>query len=346
MMDCDVSIVIPVFNTKEELLRNCLSSVLRQTYKEIEILLIDDGSAPAVHELCDTLASQDNRIRVIHQDNKGVSAARNNGISVANGKYIMFVDSDDVLTKYAIEEGMSAIASSNADYVFAGLKSIKAQSEFNDECTTPRPEIKVFSADKVEYIMHVFITQQVKDDFCIKGGYINRGPCARLIRSSIVKDVLFDTNLPLGEDVEWNMRVLSRCGTICFVNSVWYGYVYYATSSLHKYYGNRAELLERYHLTLYSNNIEYFENHKEDYAINMATSFMLLIRTEFLSENCPLTKFEKKIIIKELLKKEPWCIITQKNMQKTFSKKYRVLINSCKNGYGLLLFSIWERMFH
>ena len=102
MKNLKVSIVIPVFNA-ELYLKDCVYSVLAQTYKNIEVILVDDGSVDSSGLICDQLAKADSRIKVIHQKNKGPSAARNKGIEAAKGKYIGFIDSDDTVEKDMIE---------------------------------------------------------------------------------------------------------------------------------------------------------------------------------------------------------------------------------------------------
>ena len=92
-----ISVIVPVYNTKDYLDR-CVQSIINQTYHNIEIILVDDGSTDDSGKKCDSWASKDNRIHVIHQKNAGVSAARNAGIEFAHGEYIGFVDSDDVLS--------------------------------------------------------------------------------------------------------------------------------------------------------------------------------------------------------------------------------------------------------
>ena len=92
----NVSIIIPVYNT-EEYLRECLDSIIHQTLKDIEIILVDDGSTDNSGKICDEYKEKDTRIKVIHQENQGVSVARNRGIEAAKGEYIYFVDSDDYL---------------------------------------------------------------------------------------------------------------------------------------------------------------------------------------------------------------------------------------------------------
>ena len=97
-----ISIVIPIYKV-EQYLRRCIDSVICQTYKNIEIILIDDGSPDNCGKLCDEIKKKDNRIKVIHKSNGGLSDARNCGINIATGKYITFIDSDDYVTEDYIE---------------------------------------------------------------------------------------------------------------------------------------------------------------------------------------------------------------------------------------------------
>ena len=100
-----VSFVLPIYNVLPYLER-CVQSLLCQTYKDFEIILVDDGSPDGCGKLCDELAARDNRIRVIHQENKGLSGARNTGIDNAKGEYIIFVDSDDY---WLLDDGLQTL---------------------------------------------------------------------------------------------------------------------------------------------------------------------------------------------------------------------------------------------
>jgi len=93
-MDAEISIIIPVFNV-EKYIGICLESVINQTFRNLEIILVNDGSTDGSGKICDEYAARDSRIRVIHQENKGVSAARNEGLRLSSGKYVGFVDGDD-----------------------------------------------------------------------------------------------------------------------------------------------------------------------------------------------------------------------------------------------------------
>ena len=96
-MDDLISVIVPVYNV-EEYLDRCIESIVNQTYKNLEILLIDDGSTDNSYNICDKWAKKDNRIKVVHKENGGVSSARNVGLDVATGDYIGFVDSDDYIS--------------------------------------------------------------------------------------------------------------------------------------------------------------------------------------------------------------------------------------------------------
>lgn len=117
---CKISIIIPVYNT-EKYLSQCLDSVLNQTFKNIEIICVDDGSTDNSYKILEEYAGKDSRIKVIHQDNKGSSAARNAGLEIASGKYIGYVDSDDWIDFHMYKRLYSIAEKHRVDIVSSGL---------------------------------------------------------------------------------------------------------------------------------------------------------------------------------------------------------------------------------
>ena len=109
-----VSIVVPVYNA-ENYLTDCVDSIRAQSYQNIEILLVDDGSTDTSASLCDQLGQLDPRIRVIHNSNHGVSNARNTGLDQATGEYILFVDSDDTISPNLVRDNLEELVSDNSD---------------------------------------------------------------------------------------------------------------------------------------------------------------------------------------------------------------------------------------
>ena len=127
-----VSIIVPIYNV-EQYISKCIESILAQTYRDFELILVDDGSTDMCGKICDEYAKQDSRVHVIHQENKGVSAARNAGISLAKGEYIMFVDSDDFITENMLEKMHDCIAESGSDIAICGINNFLDGAETEDK---------------------------------------------------------------------------------------------------------------------------------------------------------------------------------------------------------------------
>ena len=119
-----ISVIIPVYNV-EKYLRECIDSVLSQTYKNYEIILVDDGSTDSSSEICDEYANEYECIRVIHKENKGLSHTRNTGFYVANGEYMYFLDSDDYIDNDALKICVTSIENENADFLFFDAQSFE-----------------------------------------------------------------------------------------------------------------------------------------------------------------------------------------------------------------------------
>ena len=117
-----ISVIVPVYKV-EKYLPQCIDSILAQTYKDFELILIDDGSPDNCGKMCDEYAQRDARVRVIHQKNGGLSAARNAGIDMAKGEYIAFVDSDDYVSEEYLEKLYSCLVCNNADISICGMLS-------------------------------------------------------------------------------------------------------------------------------------------------------------------------------------------------------------------------------
>lgn len=144
MTDKKVSVIVPVYKV-EKYLEQCIDSIIGQTYQNLEIILVDDGSPDNCGRICDEYAATDDRIKVIHQENGGLSAARNAGLDIATGDYIAFVDSDDWILPNAIERMHRAYATSCADLVVCNfglfyeqlfLGERRAESNIEDEVLT------------------------------------------------------------------------------------------------------------------------------------------------------------------------------------------------------------------
>lgn len=123
-----VSIVVPIYNV-ERFLTKCVNSIVNQTYKNLEIILVDDGSPDNCPKMCDEWASKDSRIKVVHKENQGLGFARNTGIENASGKYILFFDSDDYVDTTLVEECIAAKNENNAQLVWYSMSDVNEEGQ-------------------------------------------------------------------------------------------------------------------------------------------------------------------------------------------------------------------------
>ncbi len=173
------SIIVPVYKTADYLSR-CISSILNQTYADFELILIDDGSPDRCPAICDEYASHDTRIKVIHHNNGGVSSARNFGLNTAAGRYIWFIDSDDYIESFALEQLYMAQQKAEADIYFINSRGIE--------------ELSLGTLE--EFFKKYYFTYVV--------GF---GPWNKLYKKEIIQKygLRFDTEETIGEDLLFNI---------------------------------------------------------------------------------------------------------------------------------------------
>ena len=151
-----ISVIVPVYNIEKEYLERCIKSICCQTYKNLDIILVDDGSTDGSGAICDKFAAEDSRVRVFHKENGGSSSARNLGIKEAKGEYIGFIDSDDYIEPDMYELLAKAIIKYNAPMAQISRDEIDEQGNcMPDICIPPAEETKVSSEDMMrELLMH------------------------------------------------------------------------------------------------------------------------------------------------------------------------------------------------
>ena len=204
-----ISIIVPVYNV-ENYLERCVESILKQTYTNFELLLINDGSTDQSGELCDQLVSKNGNIKVFHLKNAGVSNARNVGIQNSTGEWITFVDSDDFITNDYLETLISAVDGDDSiGFSIARLHHIK-----NGQIT----ELPVFSGKEekwsTEQTMRELLTTSKTSFF----------PVAKIFRREIISDFTFNTDYHLAEDALFLTEVLlkTKCTSIFIDKPIYY----------------------------------------------------------------------------------------------------------------------------
>ena len=203
-----ISVIVPIFNV-ETYIAECIESIQNQSYQELQIILVDDGSTDHSGILCDKYALEDSRIEVIHQENKGVVLARKSGLSKARGKYIGFVDGDDYIESDMYQILLEEIEKSKADFVHSGFwQGGKKEDKF------PNREIK-FGRDRYEFLKDVILK-----------GYITPSNWSKLFRAELIKkayDQLDDKSV-LGEDLLILCICILECNKISLIKDCYYHY--------------------------------------------------------------------------------------------------------------------------
>lgn len=203
-----VTVIIPVYNVNEYI-AGCLDSVLGQTHKNLEVIVVNDGSTDGSAETCDRYAASDSRIRVLHQDNQGVSAARNRALDRANGEYVLFVDGDDIASPALVATLLRAAYESGLDLVACRYSRFGTAIDFH------KPKEIGSTIQSAERALEEMFA----------GKRIDSGPFCKLIKGSIIAKIRFDEDVPVGEDLDFFSRILlGPIQEIAFVDEALYGY--------------------------------------------------------------------------------------------------------------------------
>lgn len=233
-----VSIIVPIYNVEKHL-RKCLDSLINQTLKEIEIILINDGSKDNSLEICLEYAKQDSRIKVIDKVNEGVSIARNTGIELAEGDYIGFVDPDDWIEPEMYESMYLKVRNS--------IYSICICNYYKDTKSSSSPKVFKFreavlqqkeSLTREEVEEYIVPPMVGMDDILPKTNSYIMGCVWRCLyaREFIEKHQLrFEKGITIMEDLVFNVEALLKSNGICIDEGIWYHYVQHNTSALHAY---------------------------------------------------------------------------------------------------------------
>ena len=219
----EISVIVPVYKT-EAYLDRCVRSIAEQSFGDIEILLVDDGSPDASPLLCDEWAARDGRVRVIHKENGGVSDARNHGIERARGAYIAFVDSDDWLEPDALEYLYGLLRRFDADFSMAGLyksadMGVLPQVSSEERSLTQREFLKLLFKDGTQEDVQY--------------------PCGKLYKRELFETVRFPAGVANGEDVTASFELALRSRTAAAGTKIVYHYFCHPESVTSQRFGEK-----------------------------------------------------------------------------------------------------------
>ena len=263
-----ISVIVPVYKV-EKYVGKCIESILAQTFRDLELILVDDGTPDNSGAICDEYAQKDSRIKVFHKENGGVSTARNYGIEKATGEWICFVDSDDYITPTYLEDfclGKQDLLLQG--YIKKYYNGIEKSYGFEDCNYYTLPEILAYTE------LH----------------YIINSPCFKLFKNRIIKDnyIRFDVSTSYGEDHLFVLDYIQHINSINYSNH--YGYIYtvgMSDSLNHRivplneiiYYTNMSHQKQKQLLNRYSNTILSYA-YRKIYENNIVRVFRSFVNTK------------------------------------------------------------------
>ena len=218
-----VSIIVPVYNV-ENYLGKCVNSLREQTYKNIEIILIDDGSLDHCPQICENIASVDNRIRVVHKANGGLSSARKAGLSVASGDYIMFVDGDDWIDNETVQCCVEIAVKYQTDCVlFSYVREYKDRSLPNPLFERDYQFNSVDSENKIHRRLIGPVQEELRNPHRLDN---YSSVCMKLYREDVARKgkIVSERVVGSSEDTVFNLYALEGCKNIWYINSCFYHY--------------------------------------------------------------------------------------------------------------------------
>jgi glycosyltransferase EpsH len=328
-----VSIIVPVYNV-EAYLEKCMETLLNQTHRNCEFIFVDDGSPDHCADILERYAQKDQRIRVIHQENQGLSGARNTGLEAATGDYVVFQDSDDWLDETAVETALRFSKEKDLDIVLWSYASEYEGKSVSRPLLGDAP-IVWEDAHKIHRRIVGLVGSELaephKADACVTAW-------GKLYRRSVVENVRFVDTKRIGtEDALFNTYAFGNAGRVGYLPDIFSHYRKTNETSLTSGYKAR---LHPCWATLYQMMGEYLDSisASEDYYTALSNRVCLSMIGIGLNElHNPAGFFTKSRNLRHVLKKEPWATAYKKLDLKAFPLKWKVFFFLCKHAMTELL---------
>lgn len=286
-----ISVIVPVYNV-EQYLDRCIDSIRNQTHKNLEIILVDDGSPDQSPQMCDAFSLEDSRIRVIHKENEGLGNARNSGLEIANGDYVTFVDSDDWISADHLQNLYCIAREHNADAVIGSNTRVRS-----DGTVLPRKrpsEETLFVGEEIVNNLILTLIGAAPDSR--KDLQIESSSCMCLYRMDCIRKHslrFLSERIVVGEDLFFNLDFYAQAERVVMVNELGYFYFENLNSITSKYDPKRTERTIRFYHAL----SEWIEHHTltERVGHRLERTYLLKIRVAIRNIVCSELPFDKKL---------------------------------------------------
>lgn len=338
-----ISIIVPIYKV-EPYLNRCIQSLLNQTLKDIEIILVDDESPDNCPQICDQYASADTRIKVIHKKNEGLGYARNSGMKIATGRFIAFVDGDDFVENTMFEELYNTAINTNADTVFCGFNFYK-----NEADKAPHPEVEsmtIFDGNdiKTKVLLNMIGTEpQYKSDrkFFMSVWH-------SIYSSSIIKEnnLLFCSERQIiSEDIMFQIDYLTKSKRIVYIPSCLYNYCFNGTSLSRVFRKDRnAKILAMYKALMQKVESMEWGNDEKQRIMRLFIGYSRNAMIDLCISN--LSYQEKKVILRDNCSNAVWNSIFKQYPYKKLPVIYLLFCTLIRYKLYFLIFCISQLKKH
>lgn len=329
--DLKVSVIVPIYNAEKHL-KKCIDSLVFQTYKNLEIVLINDGSSDKSGQICDEYAISFENIKVIHQKNQGPSITRNNGILSSTGYYIMFVDADDYIDREMVERLLYEAQNKSSDLVICGfVQNIYKNKRIHNKIIKNND---FFMANKNEIFN---FSEKLFVDVNFNSVW------AKLYRKSIMieNSIFFSNDMNMAEDTYFNTNYIKVANRISILSDCLYYYNRYDGETLiNRYHPDKYEILNK----AFENILEYYKMNEKCccpekifYIYNLKLKDINSSFMELYHPNCKLDNRSKHEFVKKLINDNNTYI--QNCIAKNFTQKILLCLYKTKKIKLILLFS-------
>lgn len=302
-MNPQISIITPVYNV-EQYIEKCIDSILAQTFTDFELILVDDGTKDDSGVICDRYAEQDNRIRVIHKQNGGLSSARNAGLDIARGEYIGFIDSDDWIDKDMFSILHKNAITTNADIAVCNIEII-TQSEMRQNSCKEHTDI-LFDRDQAMNELY-------------NNSKLTYSACNKLYKKFLFNNQRYKEGI-IFEDMDASYKIINMASKVHYTSKPLYFYRYNDSSILRKEFDKRLLIEFEIKTDMYNFYLEqYPQFSNEVYAERYLTGIILYLK---------MNKYHRELVAKyDYLIKADKQILATVLKQKKYPRKKRFLIS-------------------
>lgn len=301
-----LDIIIPVYNTHKEYLKQCLESISQQSFERYRVTLVDDGSDEVTAELLDEFCEHYDRVSVIHKTNGGVSSARNAGLAQTTAEYVMFMDADDFLKDNVLEEMMNHVQESEADITcFAGVNYLSDGTEKPRNCALNVYTIE--GKDAIEQFQCEFLASLPCGNTKYRDILEYDVVWAKVFHREVLKDVVFSTELWAGEDKLFMYDVIGKSSKISYFPMIVYNYRINELSTVHSFRKDACENTNRFLDLVIRNHDDLLQNALYRRAYYLKTLECLGFLFKYYLQPCNAKKYKWTMAdFLKIMKREPY----------------------------------------